>query len=498
MFPPSARAIVSARKGIEYLGVQNYTIYNIITYNTGYAGNRHWNPETDDGIYNDQSSTCTYGYNQPSCTCCGQDPYPPYECYTCEATYVYINTASDFTLYTSLTGGFYHTSGNLNRTGWKYIQSNMLYQNTIWDAENCIYNNCTGGYGSEKQYIYNNHGSYFDNTSLAAAEGGIRFNGSIGIKYDNTLWAWGGVDYMYFMGWNAGYKYSPYQLGTDTWSGFAGTAGYHYPYLQSFLGIKTDGTLWAWGNNNGVGQLGNNSIAVVNSPVQIGTGTNWKYVQTDNSGGTTAALKTDGTLWMWGSNSYGTLGQNNTTNRSSPVQVGTGTDWARVMTGYYTTLAIKTDGTLWGWGRNDSGAVGDNTTTNRSSPVQIGTGTNWSKIRVNFAAANAIKTDGTLWGWSYAGRYGLANTVIKSSPVQMGSGNSDHADFINDTINSENPITINTDKKMLQYYAYGSTTRYSAAVLAGPYYQTGDDFQLQKVAFSNNEGWVNILKSGKL
>jgi len=377
----------------------------------------------------------------------------------------------------------------------------MLGQDQFFDVENCTYNNCTGGYGSEKQYIYGSHSACFEGTG-AAAQGGIKYNGSIGIKYDNTLWAWGGGDWMTYMGWNSGYKYSPYQLGTDTWSGFANTTTVTYQPCElgylNFLGIKTNGTLWGWGVN-AFGELGDNSLGTPRtSPVQIGTDTNWKYVQTDHYGYTTAALKTDGTLWMWGYNGYGQLGQNNTTNRTSPVQVGTGTNWARVMTGYYTTLAIKTDGTLWGWGYNGYGSIGDNTMTNRSSPVQIGTGTNWSKIRVGFLAANAIKTDGTLWGWSYAARYGLANTAIKSSPVQMGSGNSDHADFTNDLLNGENPITINTDKKMLQYYAYNSTTRYSAAVLAGPYYQTGDDFQLQKVVFSNIHGWVNILKSGKL
>jgi len=496
MFPPSARAIVSARKNIEYLGVQNYTIYNT-TPNSSYTGNRYWNPETDDGILNDQSTTCTTSYNAESCYCCGQNPYPPYECYTCEATYVQINQASDFTLYSSLTGGYYHTSGNLNRTGWKYIQGIMPLPGNAWAAENCTYNYCTGGYASEKAYIYANNSGYFDGYG-AAAEGGVRDAGSIGIKYDNTLWAWGGPNFMYWMGWNVGHKYSPYQLGTDTWSGFARTQIPTTPDMSTFLGIKTNGTLWAWGNNIGLGTLGNNSIANTLSPVQIGTGTDWKYVQYCQTSGATAALKTDGTLWMWGSNQYGQLGVGNTVNRSSPVQVGTGTNWARVMTGYYTTLAVKTDGTLWAWGYNGFGTIGDGTTTNRSSPVQIGTGTNWSKIRVGYIAANAIKTDGTLWGWSYAGRYGIASTTVKSSPVQLGGSNSDHADFINDTNNSENAITINTNKQMLQYYAFGTTTRYSAAVLAGPYYQTGDDFQLQKVSFANTESWVNILKSGTL
>jgi hypothetical protein len=90
------------------------------------------------------------------------------------------------------------------------------------------------------------------------------------------------------------------------------------------------------------------------------------------------ATKTDGTLWSWGSNGGGTLGQNTTTDVSSPVQIP-GTTWSSISAVSNHSLATKTDGTLWSWGRNNYGQLGQNTTTSVSSPVQI-PGTTWSSI----------------------------------------------------------------------------------------------------------------------
>ena len=145
--------------------------------------------------------------------------------------------------------------------------------------------------------------------------------------------------------------------------------------------IKTDGTLWSWGLNSS-GQLGDNTRTNKSSPVQtIAGGTNWKQVA---SGGQyhTAAIKTDGTLWLWGNNGNGRLGDNTTTNKSSPVQtIAGGTNWKQVAGGRYHTAAIKTDGTLWLWGFNSSGQLGGNTTIDKSSPVQtIAAGTNWKQV----------------------------------------------------------------------------------------------------------------------
>ena len=194
---------------------------------------------------------------------------------------------------------------------------------------------------------------------------------------------------------------------------------------QSFAGgIKTDGTLWMWGNNTD-GVLGTNDITHRSSPVQtVSGGTNWKQF----TGGNThaAAIKTDGTLWVWGSNLYGNLGDNTGTSRSSPVQtVAAGKNWKQVSAGGYITAAIKTDGTLWSWGWNQYGQLADNTVVNRSSPVQtVSAGTNWKKVSAGGSGISAIKTDGTLWTWGYnvSGELGTNDTTYRSSPVQTISG----------------------------------------------------------------------------
>jgi alpha-tubulin suppressor-like RCC1 family protein len=242
-------------------------------------------------------------------------------------------------------------------------------------------------------------------------------NHTLSIKTDGTLWAWG------FSSPSGGQigdntvipRSSPVQIGTlTTWSSIsAGNS-------ENSAAIRTDGTLWTWGNN-GDGQLGDRTLVNKSSPIQVGTLTGWSSVSFGFS--FVLAIRDNGTLWSWGLNNAGNLGQNNTIIRSSPVQIGTLTNWSKISGGLSHSMAIKTDGTLWGWGLNSSGQLGDNTTTNRSSPVQIGTLTNWSDVFANTNSSTALKTDGTLWGWGLntAGAVGDATNITRSSPVQIGS-----------------------------------------------------------------------------
>lgn len=216
-------------------------------------------------------------------------------------------------------------------------------------------------------------------------------------------------------------KSSPVQVGALTnWLVMALTN-------RSTLAIKTDGTLWSWGRND-YGQLGQNIASTVNisSPVQVGSGTTWSKV----AGGWrhVLATKTDGTLWSWGANDYGQLGQNiaTTINRSSPVQVGALTTWLNVACGWYHSIAIKTDGTLWTWGYNTYGALGINVGIgNYSSPKQVGALTTWASASGGIEFTAAIKTDGTLWSWgrNQNGQLGqnIAYNISRSSPVQIGA-----------------------------------------------------------------------------
>jgi len=201
------------------------------------------------------------------------------------------------------------------------------------------------------------------------------------------------------------------------------SAGYHC------LAVKLNGTLWGWGVN-GSGQLGTNDRVTRSSPVQIGSSTNWSRVSTGASA-LSLGVKTDGTLWAWGTNNNGQLGLNEAgvfLYRSSPTQVGVATNWNKVSAGDFYSLATKTNGTLWSWGNNSSGGLGLNTATsyNRSSPTQVGVATNWNLIAtsVSYAAAViATKTNGTLWTWGYnlVGSLGTNDRVYRSSPTQIGS-----------------------------------------------------------------------------
>ena len=128
-------------------------------------------------------------------------------------------------------------------------------------------------------------------------------------------------------------------------------------------------TLWAWGRNS-YSNLGLSNFTHRSSPVQVGSLTNWLLVA--GLSNHTVAIKTDGTLWSWGGNGYGQLGLGDLTHRSSPVQVGSLNTWSLVACGFYYTLATKIDGTLWSWGYNGGGALGLGDQTYRSSPVQVG------------------------------------------------------------------------------------------------------------------------------
>jgi len=238
-------------------------------------------------------------------------------------------------------------------------------------------------------------------------------------KNNNTLWSWG-VNYNGILGDNTTVnKSSPVQVGADSdWAEFATGEGFG-------AAIKENGTLWIWGNNYD-GVFGNNSDSWPadnrSSPIQIGSDTNWAQVSCGEY--CMAAIKNDGSLYAWGENNYGILGDGTTDSRSSPVQIGSDT-WKQISlspeNNQAFALAIKSNGTLWAWGRNDDGQLGDNTTIYKSSPIQIGSETSWSYVAASRRTSYGIKADGSLWAWGYndEGQLGNENTVSTSSPVQI-------------------------------------------------------------------------------
>ena len=245
-------------------------------------------------------------------------------------------------------------------------------------------------------------------------------NSSFGIKTNGTLWAWGNNTYEQ-LGTDTNAVSSPVQVGTQTnWSTISST--YFYGANHT-LALKTDGTLWAWGDS-GFGQIGDSQPpgGLRSLPVKIGNDTNWKVVSAGQR--YSMAIKTDGTLWGWGENTSLQLGNGTLTNESSPVQIGTETNWSKVYSGVSYTMAIKTNNTLWGWGINTNGRIGDGTIINKTLPVQIGSSTDWKDISISLVSTLALKTDGTLWAWgsNRNGQLGFSG-VNRSSPVQIGTLN---------------------------------------------------------------------------
>jgi alpha-tubulin suppressor-like RCC1 family protein len=243
------------------------------------------------------------------------------------------------------------------------------------------------------------------------------------ISYSDQLFAMG-------KGANGELGFGTGNLSTPTVIGSLRFKMIHGAQLCS-AGITIDGSLYTWGNSTAAayGALGQGtSSATVSTPVQVGSLTNWSTVTCGYYH--MFAIKTDGTLWSWGQAASGQLGQGQTTtNISSPVQVGTSNNWVQIATfqgasSYATTLGLKSDGTLWWWG-NGTNKAGAGAVSGASTPVQVGTATNWRQITMGQQVSLGIKTDGTLWSWGNAdsnGALGQGSTAVSiSTPVQIGT-----------------------------------------------------------------------------
>lgn len=190
-------------------------------------------------------------------------------------------------------------------------------------------------------------------------------------------------------------------------------AGYHHT-----LAINTDGTVWAWGINN-LGQLGDGTNANKTEPVQVEGLTN--VVQVAAGYNHSLALKSDGTVWAWGYNSSGQLGDGTTARRITPVQVSGLSDIIHISSGMYHGLALKADGTVWAWGCNNYGQLGLGATGNKTTPVLVRGLTDVIQIAGGYYHSLALKADGTVWAWGYNsyGQLGDGTTIMRREPVSV-------------------------------------------------------------------------------
>ncbi|MCL2675470.1 MAG: Ig-like domain-containing protein [Firmicutes bacterium] len=294
---------------------------------------------------------------------------------------------------------------------------------------------------------------------------------------DGSLWTWGrnqNFTNVKTLGRDAAFRsaaaMTPGQVepGT-TWKAVAsGGVGASDTRIAHTIALKTDGTIWSWGDNI-FGQLGDGTNSDINityasitvttdrgksAPVQIGADNDWKYIAAGASG--SAAIKNDGSLWMWGRNNYGQLGIGigagptkieTEFDRNTPQRVGDDNDWAAVELGSITSLALKTDGTLWAWGGVQSGMLGDPDKVGATEwvnvPQQImhtdeakdegAKDNDWDKLFANGSHAMAIKKDGSLWAWGYnnRGQLGVGGISVgegyvfahRYTPTRVGTDN---------------------------------------------------------------------------
>jgi len=321
------------------------------------------------------------------------------------------------------------------------------------------------GQGNTSMLTYAQVGS---GTNWSSASVGAEF--SCGSKSDSTLWCWGNDDtaQLNYSGadgsaapvqitlngattvtsFSAGYqsacaiRSSDSQLycwggngsgqlgqGYSSWRETALRVGSPNTYSSVSMGYthacairSSDSTLWCWGDN-WAGQVGDGTTTNRTSPVQVSGGGAWTAVSV--SPYHTCALKSGGTLWCWGANWNGQLGNGTVNNASSPTQVGALT-YSAVNAGYLHTCAIRS-GAMWCWGENSRGEVGDGTTVDRTSPVQVGAVTTWDAVSSGHLFTCAHRTDNTVWCWgtNNSGQFGNgAVSIANTSPVQVASSTS--------------------------------------------------------------------------
>ena len=238
-----------------------------------------------------------------------------------------------------------------------------------------------------------------------------------GVNETWNLYAWGYNGYGQLGDGTSRSKNSPVKIGTATnWKSIAAGA-------KHSLAINKAGELYAWGNNDD-GQLGDGTFSNRNSPVKIGTATNWKSIAAGARH--SLAINKASELYAWGWNHYGQLGDGTFSNRNSPVKIGTATNWKSIAAGDSHSLAISKAGELHAWGANFKGQLGNGTSYDRHIPTKIGTATNWKSIAGGAIHSLAINKAGELhaWGGNTKGQvgYGTPGTLAKQeSPVKIGT-----------------------------------------------------------------------------
>lgn len=253
------------------------------------------------------------------------------------------------------------------------------------------------------------------------------------VRPDGNLWGWG-TNYDGRLGDGTQRdRVVPQLIGTGFASASTGNT-------QSF-GIKADGSLWAWGSND-FGQLGLGDTVNRNVPTKVGDG----YAAVSAGAEHTLALKLDGSLWTWGRNRFGQLGNGLFETRfgqqANPLPIKIGDGYVAIKAGYHHCLALKADGSLWAWGWNDYGQVGDGTQESRATPINVAN--NIAAIQSAGIASIVTSRDDKTYVWGYNGANYREYNVLQGGTSQhnllrpqllagdwvAASATSDHAAYV--------------------------------------------------------------------
>lgn len=221
---------------------------------------------------------------------------------------------------------------------------------------------------------------------------------SCATKADGTVWCWGKNEHGGLGDGTQTDRDVPTPVFTPPgWDTTAPVAGVEVGRTHT-CATKTNGRLWCWGRN-GEFQLGNGSVTSTSVPQRVGTSTETSWAQVVSGASHSCATKFDDTLWCWGVNADGQIGDGTTKARTRPNQVGTDQDWATLSSFASHNCATKSDGRMWCWGKNRYGQLGDGSRENRSSVTQVQAHIDWHRVSAGVRHSCAIKTDGSLWCW---------------------------------------------------------------------------------------------------
>lgn len=355
---------------------------------------------------------------------------------------------------------------------------------TLWSAGRNSFNQCGLNTATTPITAFTQIGT---DTDWAKISIGSYFYG-MAIKTNGKLYSWGLNDaYQTAQGTSSGDTPSPTQVGTDTdWASVS--AG-----VQVVFAIKTNGTMYSWGSNLGGATAQGTSAGNTTTPTQVGTDTDWASVSTGSQA--TLAIKTTGTLWGAGYQGNGNIGLGSgSADITSMTQVGSATNWSLVSCGDGVSAIIKTNGTLYTCGINSNGATGQNTTVGTIfTPTQVGSATDWVRCVVGGATVGnrfciAVKGAGELWAWGSNNVYQLGDNSTTNSlvPIQISlvSG------WVKLAAGSLNSAATGVAGDGL-LYSFGS----NLAGATGQNTTTGDT-TTPTVAVSSNNNWVMLSAAG--